>query len=127
MGKLPNRKKNRLKEYDYSQLGYYFVTICTESREQIFGTIENNDMILNNVGNMIDQWWQKMFEKYDDISIDKYIIMPNHIHGIINIVGAIPCNRPIPYRYPFYGMHKKDTHAQTVAQQIHSLRERGLK
>ena len=56
------------------------MTICTENREQVFGTIENNDMILNGVGNMIDQWWQKMFEKYNDISIDKYMIMPNHIH-----------------------------------------------
>jgi len=76
MKKFPSRKKNN----DYSQSGYYFVTICTENREQVFGTIENNDMILNGVGNMIDQWWQKMFEKYNDISIDKYMIMPNHIH-----------------------------------------------
>ena len=96
MNVFKSRKSTRLKEYDYSENGYYYVTICTENREQIFGTIENNDMILNGVGNMIDQWWRKMFEKYDDISIDKYIIMPNHIHGIINIaVGAIPCNRPI--------------------------------
>ena len=95
------RKPTRLKEYDYSRSGYYYVTICTENREQIFGTIENNDIILNGVGNLIDQWWQKMFEKYDDISIDKYIIMPNHIHGIINIaVGATPCSRPIPCNRP---------------------------
>ena len=75
MAKLLTRKNNRLKEYDYSQSGYYFVTICAENREQVFGTIENNYVILNDVGNMIDQWWRKMFEKYDDISIDKYIVM----------------------------------------------------
>ena len=101
MSKLLTRKNTRLKNYNYSDNGWYFVTICAENREQIFGTIENNDMTLNDVGNMIDKWWQKMFEKYDDISIDKYIIMPNHIHGIINIVvGATPCSRPIPCNRP---------------------------
>ncbi len=95
MTKLLTRKNTRLENYNYSDNGWYFVTICAENREQVFGTIENNDVILNDIGNMIDQWWQKMFKKYDDISIDKYVIMPNHIHGIINLVGAIPCNRPI--------------------------------
>lgn len=84
--KLPCRKETRLKHYDYRSNGYYFVTICAETREQIFGAIENDEIKLNDAGKMINLWWRKMFEKYNDISMDEYIIMPNHIHGIINII-----------------------------------------
>ncbi len=52
-------------------------------------------MRLNDIGQMVDIWWRKIFDRYDDISADEYVIMPNHIHGIINIVGAIPRNRPV--------------------------------
>ena len=86
--KIKKRHSIRLQKYDYLQSGYYFVTICAQNRQQIFGTIINNQMTLNDGGNMIDFWWQEMFKKYKNISIDEYIIMPNHIHGIINIVGA---------------------------------------
>ncbi len=84
MDKFPARKPIRLKKYDYSTVGYYYVTICAENRQQLFGTIENNQMILNDVGNMVNLWWKKIFEKYDQTLIDKYIIMPSHIHGIIS-------------------------------------------
>jgi len=96
MPKFPARRNsNRILQHDYSTPGYYFVTICVENRHQIFGVVKNDTMILNDIGNMIDLWWQKIFEKYDNISIDEYIIMPNHIHGIINVVGAAPCSRPL--------------------------------
>ena len=81
------RKQNRLNGYDYSQTNHYFVTIRSNNRKKWFGEIKNNEMILNDGGNMIDLWWQEMFKKYKNISIDEYIIMPNHIHGIISIVG----------------------------------------
>lgn len=84
----PKRKSIRLKEYNYSMAGYYFVTVCVKGRQQIFGVVENGKMILNDIGKMIDLWWQKMVRQYENISIDKYTIMPNHIHGIINIVGS---------------------------------------
>ena len=57
MNKHPKRKTTRLKNHDYSQPGYYFATICAENRNCIFGTIENNRMILNDIGNMINYWW----------------------------------------------------------------------
>ena len=82
------RNTNRIPQHDYSAPGYYFITVCVEKRQEIFGTIVNNQMTLNDAGNMIDLWWKKTFEKYDHTLIDEYIIMPNHIHGIINIVGA---------------------------------------
>jgi len=61
----------------------------------MFGKIKNNQMALNDIGNMINFWWKEMFKKYPNISIDEYIIMPNHTHGIINIVGVDLCIDPI--------------------------------
>jgi len=97
-----HRKSIRLKNYDYSQTGSYFITICTNNREEVLGRIpEPGKMILNNVGIMINKWWNKIEENFKNTKLDKYIIMPNHIHGIIEInnndnnhVGAIPCDCP---------------------------------
>lgn len=83
-----NRQSIRLKNYDYSQSGLYFVTICTENRENVFGEIVDGKMVLNNVGNMIEKWWNKIPERFDTVELDKFQIMPNHIHTIIHIVGA---------------------------------------
>lgn len=84
------RKSIRLKEYDYSQNGGYFVTICVQNRKNLFGEIKNQSMFLNDVGTMIEMWWKKLPIKYSQISLDAYVIMPNHFHGIIiiNTVGA---------------------------------------
>lgn len=91
---IHHRKSIRLKRYNYSKEGAYFVTICAQNRECLFGSIVDEKIILNTAGKMIDSWWKKLFEKFPNIAMDEYIIMPNHIHGIIQIVGAIPCNRP---------------------------------
>ena len=101
-----HRRSIRLRGYDYSQSGAYFVTMCTRNREHLFGEIENGDMRLNNVGRMVDQWWHELGNRFPDIETDAFIVMPNHIHGIIviknipvsNPVGAILCNRPVPIR-----------------------------
>lgn len=92
---MRERKLTRLKGYDYSQAGAYFLTVCAQDRNCLFGKIKNGQMWLNDVGRMIDIWWRKIFDRYVNVSVDEYVIMPNHIHGIINIVGAIPCNRPV--------------------------------
>jgi len=70
-----HRRSIRLKEYDYSQVGAYFVTICTNNHE-IF-------LVREDIKDMIFTFWQKLPEKFDNISIDAFIIMPNHVHGII--------------------------------------------
>ncbi|MDD3296242.1 MAG: transposase [Candidatus Omnitrophica bacterium] len=88
MDKFPKRKLTRLKKYDYSQTGYYFVTICTQNRKEIFASIKNNQIILNEFGRIVKKSWLQIPEHFKNIELDKYIIMPNHIHTIINIVGA---------------------------------------
>jgi putative transposase len=82
---IHHRRSIRLKAYDYSQPGVYFVTVCTQNREPIFGHIQKSSMILNESGEMIKKWWEKIPIKFDNTKIDLYVIMPNHIHMILII------------------------------------------
>ena len=86
---MKSRRSIRLREYDYSQNGLYFVTICVDGREELLGNVENGEMVLNNAGKIVDMCIHTIPEKYENIDIDSYIIMPNHIHIIIAIVEAI--------------------------------------
>lgn len=82
---LRRRKPNRLKDFDYSQPGWYFVTICTKNRINHFGEIRNDKMILNEFGRGVDDIWLKIPMHYPNAELDEFIIMPNHVHGIIII------------------------------------------
>lgn len=82
---LPNRKPNRLKTFDYSQTGYYFVTICTQDRVCCFGDIINGEMILNKVGMVVEQQWLWLKQNFPYVKLDVFQIMPNHFHGILII------------------------------------------
>ncbi len=86
--KQHNRLSTRLKDYNYSSEGAYYVTVCANNRECVFGNAQNGEMIMNDTGKMIDRWWRELPRKYNMIEIDEYKIMPNHMHGIITIVGA---------------------------------------
>ena len=92
---IHHRHSIRLKNYDYSEEGYYFVTICVNNRSNSFGGITAGKMVFNNVGQMIFDIWDEIPKYYGGIDIDEFQIMPNHIHGIV-IVGAAPCGRPEP-------------------------------
>lgn len=94
------RRSIRLQGYDYSQPGMYFITICTQNRDCLFGEIIDGKMVLNDVGMMIEKWYGELPNKFPDIKCDHHIIMPNHIHFIIQIidivnVGADLCVCPI--------------------------------
>ena len=81
----PARKSTRLKGYDYAQNGAYFVTICTQNRECLFGRVVTGDMRLNYAGVMIMQHWDKLPSKFPRIELDTCVLMPNHLHGIVVI------------------------------------------
>lgn len=83
-----NRKSIRLKGYDYSQNGGYFVTICTHNKQCLFGDIVNSKMELSEMGKIAEKCWNEIPDHFDNILLDYFVIMPNHIHSIINIVGA---------------------------------------
>ncbi|MFZ2154065.1 MAG: transposase [Candidatus Moraniibacteriota bacterium] len=78
-------KSARLKGYDYSQNGMYFITICTKNREEFFGEIKNGEMALNEIGKIVKEEWLQTSIIHPNILLDEWIIMPNHIHGIIEI------------------------------------------
>ena len=86
--KIHNRRSIRLKGYDYSQSGAYFITICCQDRECRFGKIKNDQMVLNEFGTIAYNEWNKLPERFPNFELDVFQIMPNHIHGIIVLVGA---------------------------------------
>ena len=83
-----NRQSVRLRDFDYSQHGVYFVTICTKNHECYFGEIIDNVVHLNPSGDMIQSIWNELPQYYNGIEVDEFILMPNHIHGIIKILDS---------------------------------------
>jgi len=126
---IPGKYKNtyrvnsiRLPNYDYSQNGYYFVTICTKNRQEYFGKIQNGIMCLYRTGSIILQFWQNISTLHPHIFIDDaYIVMPNHIHGIVvidhgdakNYYECISCQK----FYAFKHDGNKQTRGRDVALQ----------
>ena len=87
--KQHHRHSIRLPGYDYSQNGFYFLTICTRNRECLFGQIRNGMMFLSEIGEIVDLCWQEIPCHFPHVVVREYVIMPNHIHGIIEICNHI--------------------------------------
>ncbi len=83
------RRSIRLKGYDYSQPGAYFITICTSNRECLLGEIDNQQMKVNELGKIVVGFWLSLPTRYPSLELDEFVIMPNHVHGIIVITEAI--------------------------------------
>ena len=102
---LPKRKNIRIPKYDYSQIGMYFITICTENRRKILSDIvlenatymqmgkkvigESVKLNLTNIGNLINEKYINIENEFKNVKLHDYLIMPNHIHGIIEIVERV--------------------------------------
>lgn len=84
-----HRRSIRLQRFDYSSAGAYFLTICTHERAHVFGEIQNDEMILNKNGNICMNVWDEIQEYSENVETDAFIVMPNHVHGIIWITGEI--------------------------------------
>jgi len=89
--KLHNRKRNRLMGYDYSQDGLYFVTFCTHERKNYFGGIHNEIMCVNKLGRIVWERWNWLTEQYPYVVLHDFVVMPNHVHGIIQIDSSHCC------------------------------------
>ena len=99
------RKSIRLKEYDYTTKNLYFITICTHNHEHLFGKIIDGNIRLNDLGRIAEKEWLKTKEIRKNITIDYYVVMPNHIHGIINIIDTIQADHvesDTEHRVPTY-------------------------
>ena len=88
---LTQRKATRLRKYDYSQNGYYFVTICAKGKQKLFGEIVGDGVYdipqvkLSGIGEIVNKYIRQLDTQYNNVCIDKYIVMPNHIHLIVVI------------------------------------------
>ena len=103
---LPDRKPLRLKEYDYSSPGAYFITICTKEHRQILSAIapvgddahivpsDDIQNVLTDTGKICDKYIRSISQKYNGVTVDKYIIMPNHIHMLISLDGSMKASTP---------------------------------
>ncbi|MCR4439552.1 MAG: hypothetical protein QHJ34_13500 [bacterium] len=85
-----HRRSIRLREYDYSQPGAYFITVVTQDRRCLFGEVVNGQMRLNEVGHMVRREWANLSNRFPNIHLDAFIIMPNHVHVIIIITDVKP-------------------------------------
>ena len=92
MAELPRRKRLRLPEYDYGQTGTYFVTFCTEGRRHLLGTVGRDDLgapavHLSRCGTIVDSYIRSIPKAYSNVCLEKYVVMPNHVHLILRIMG----------------------------------------
>jgi len=83
-----HRRSIRLRAYDYSQAGAYFVTICAQNRQCLFGEVADGEMRLNDAGRMVHDVWNDLPRHYAGVELDAFVVMPNHVHAIVIIVGA---------------------------------------
>jgi len=125
MQNLKSRKLNRFKNYDYSKNGYYFITICSKNRQIIFGEyIENavgtalaavrnneNNIKLSKLGQIIDNQWNDIPNQYDNVQLDQYIVIPNHLHDIL-IIDKRTGASPVPTISNIIGSFKSKTSLQ---------------
>ncbi len=81
---------SRLQNWDYSSNGYYFITICTKERQHYFGEIINNVMCLSKIGEIVQKYWVEIPIHFSFIELDEFVVMPNHVHGIIIIKNVSP-------------------------------------
>lgn len=94
-----HRRSIRLRGYDYSLPGAYFITICTQDRACLFGEVVDRQMRLNDAGWMVQAVWNDLPHHYPGVDTDAFVVMPNHIHGIIAITDAATVGAGLPRPY----------------------------
>ncbi len=93
---IHKRRSIRLQGYDYSAAGAYFVTLCTQNGECLFGDIIADEMMLNVAGRIVVDEWLKTAEIYNTIELDEWVVMPNHFHGIVVFTDTVRAIRESP-------------------------------
>lgn len=81
--KQHHRRSIRLEGYDYGQPGAYFITVCTQDRDCLFGDVVDGDMRLNDAGRLVQATWRGLPEHYSGVGLDAFVVMPNHVHGVV--------------------------------------------
>src|SRR5438128_1094640 len=112
-----HRQSLRLKGYDYSQHGAYFVTICTYKRFEVFGEIRDSEMYVSAQGEIAQAMWNTLPKRFPGIELDAFVVMPNHIHGIVvrsQYVVPKAANQAVPpFKYQYTRFRTASNRAQT--------------
>ena len=102
-----HRRSIRLKGYDYSLAGTYFVTICVKERKCVFGDVQNSNVVLSPIGEIVYQCWNEIPNNFNSVKLYVFIVMPNHLHGIVvmtNDCWGVQLNAPTRNASNFYGL-----------------------
>ncbi len=83
-----HRESKRLRGYDYSRPAPYFVTLCVQNNLCLFGDVVDGEMVLNDAGLIIEKWWKELENKFSGVRLDRFRVMPNHMHAILAIMGT---------------------------------------
>ena len=126
-----HRRSLRLKGYDYTQAGAYFVTICTQDRACLFGEVVGDAMRLNDAGRMVVAEWERLAKRFPGVELDAFVVMPNHVHGILVITdpvgaGLVPAHDGATTRVaPTVGDIVGAFKSRTTVGYIHGVKARG--
>ncbi len=113
-----HRRSIRLRGYNYAQAGAYFVTVCTRGRECLFGNVVDGEMRLNDAGQIIAHTWAALPQRFSSITVDESVVMPNHFHGIIVVMGVVGAGLALP---SFPPVRTKSTHNKGAASSAPTL------
>ena len=115
---IHHRRSIRLREYDYSSGGVYSLTMCVHGRECLFGAVADGFMHLNEAGRMVEEIWRSLAERFPNVTTDEFIVMPNHVHGIIIITDAVGA----PLAAPMIGLvENKQGAASSALTRVHFM------
>jgi REP element-mobilizing transposase RayT len=121
-----HRRSIRLKGYDYSSEGAYYVTIVTQGRECLLGEIIDGEMYLNGYGNIVQKWWNEIPIHFPNVELGAFVIMPNHVHGIIFITTERRGEAVSPLDNPNNNLHVYDDETNNMGGETPPLRKRTL-
>ena len=105
--RIHHRRSIWLKGYDYSCPGLYFITICVQNRTCLFGHIENGKMILNHAGQLVENEWLKILQRFPNVRLHQYVVMPNHFHAILQIITNSPVGATLVVAHDDVDAHDK--------------------
>ena len=103
---LPQRKQLRLRGYGYAFPGAYFVTICSAGKHAVFGSVSERRIVLSQTGEIVRSEWIALTERFSRLVLDEFVIMPNHLHGVLAFVGKAGGASPSPTLFEVIGAFK---------------------
>ena len=103
----------RLPGYNYSQNGWYFITICTKNRQHWFGEVKNEQMKLSALGAAADACWREIPVHFPNVKLGAFVVMPNHVHGLLKICNAVVKTQNVVETQNFASLQTKSMRPQT--------------